>query len=331
MTDQGPTIALMEPFDPKLISEFRDALPQGSVIIEQADAGAGLSNATYLVTWKTDIDQASLDAAPRLQGVVKLDSGPGAISAEECERRGLKVFRATSPGLISVAEHTVMLILAVFKRLGTAISRTRAGEVTPGVVPKLTNQDDYSYNWVGLEKFEAVHGKTIGLIGLGRIGQEVATRMKAFQTEVVYTKRNPLAASEERDLGVRFLPFDELLAASHCVSLHNRFDDTNERMMEEREFGLMPPGSFFVNTARGRLVDENALCAALTSNHLAGAALDVFWHEPPLADSPLWNAPNLIMTPHTGGIPLAVTLAEELGKAASFISADWHETSGART
>ena len=325
MTEHAPTVVLMEPFDAELISRFREALPPSSVITSEADAG-GLGQAAYFVTWKADIDQAKLAAAPRLRAVVKLDSGPGAIPAEECESRGIKVARATSPGLISVAEHTVMLILAVFKRLGIAIGRTRAGELAPGVAPKLTNQEDYSYNWVGLEKFEAVHGKTIGLVGLGRIGSEVATRMKAFGTDVVYTKRKRLPTQEEADLGVRFLPFDELLAASDCVSLHNRFDETNERMMGEREFGLMPGGSFFVNTARGRLVDEDALCAALKANHLAGAALDVFWHEPPLADSPLWDAPNLIMTPHSGGIPLAVTLTEELAKAASFISGDWRAT-----
>lgn len=327
MTQPGPRIALLETFDDNLISAFRGALPDGSVVIGEANADAGLGQADYLVTWKADLDQARLAAASRLRGVVKLDSGTGAIAEAECDSRDIKIVRATSPGLISVAEHTVMLILAVFKRLGVAIARTTAGDLATGVAPKLTNQEDYSYNWVGLEKFEAVHGKTIGLVGLGRIGLEVATRMKAFQTEVVYSKRRPLSAEEERDLGVRFLPFDELLAASHCVSLHNRFDETNEKMMGVREFALMPAGSFFVNTARGRLVDEEALCAALTSNHLAGAALDVFWHEPPLPESPLWNAPNLIMTPHTGGIPLAVTLAEEFAQAGSFISDHWRQTS----
>lgn len=327
MTEQRPTVALLEAFDDHLISAFRDALPDGSLLIGEANADDGLGQADYLVTWKADLDQARLAAAPRLRGVVKLDSGTGVVLEEECKSRGVKVVRATSPGLISVAEHTVMLILAVFKRLGVAIARTQAGELAAGVAPKLTDQEDYSYNWVGLEKFEAVHGKTIGLVGLGRIGMEVATRMKAFQTEVVYTKRHPPSAEEERDLGVRFLPFDELLAASHCVSLHNRFDETNEKMMGAREFALMPDGSFFVNTARGRLVDEDALCAALTSNHLAGAALDVFWYEPPLPGSPLWRAPNLIMTPHTGGIPLSVTLAEEFAQAASFISDDWQQTS----
>ena len=94
-------------------------------------------------------------------------------------------------------------------------------------------------------------------------------------------------------------------------------------MMAAREFALMPEGSFFVNTARGRLVDEGALCDALASGHLAGAALDVFWYEPPQDESPLWGAPNLIMTPHTAGIPIAVSLEQELAQAAAFISADW--------
>ena len=131
-----------------------------------------------------------------------------------------------------------------------------------------------------------------------------------------------MAASpeEEKELGVRYLPFDELLAESHCVSLHNRFTPETEKMMGAREFALMPEGSFFVNTARGRLVDEDALMAALHSGHLAGAGLDVFWWEPILADSPLRSTPNLLMTPHTGGIPSAVSVAQELAAAGRVIA-----------
>jgi phosphoglycerate dehydrogenase-like enzyme len=245
------------------------------------------------------------------------------MPVDALETRGMSLGVATSPALISVAEHAVMLILAVFKRLGVAIDRTRQGKVAPGVSPRLTNQEEYSYNWVGLEKFEAVHGKTIGLVGLGRIGREVASMLKAFDCDVVYTKRNRLSPGEEADLGVRYVEFDELLKVSDCVSLHNRFTEETETMMGEKEFASMPRGSFFVNTARGRLVDEFALCDALESGQLGGAALDVFWYEPPKDDSRLWEAPNLIMTPHTAGIPIAVSLEQELAQAAQFISSDW--------
>ncbi len=213
-----------------------------------------------------------------------------------------------------------MLICAVFKRLGVASERFRAGTMVDGMTPELTTQESYAYNWVGLDRFEALYGKTIGLVGLGKIGREVATRLVAFAADVAYTKRNRLSAEEERSLGVRFLPFDELLAASHCVSLHNRFDADTDKMMGAREFALMRPGSFFVNTARGRLVDEEALVAALESGHLAGAALDVFHHEPLQTDSPLLQTPNTILTPHTAGIPIGISLAWELEQAGKHIS-----------
>ena len=107
------------------------------------------------------------------------------------------------------------------------------------------------------------------------------------------------------------------------MSLHNRFYAETERMMGADEFAMMPEGSFFVNTARGRLVDEDALHAALVSGHLAGAAIDVAWYEPLKVDSPLWDAPNLLVTPHTAGIPIAISLEEELGGAADFITQSW--------
>jgi D-3-phosphoglycerate dehydrogenase len=322
-----PVVVLADELSADLLAGLSDSLPRGSTVVAGGLADSIPKQVNYLISWKEDVDEALFDSLPSLEAIVKLDSGPGEFPAAEAERRGIRVGVATSPALISVAEHTVMLILAVFKRLGVAIDRTRAGELAEGVAPMLTNQENYSYNWVGLERFEAIHGKTIGLVGLGRIAREVASMLRGFNTDVVYTKRSRLSADEEGALGVRYLPFDELLSASHCVSLHNRFYEETEKMMGEREFGLMRPGSLFVNTARGRLVDEDALVAALSNGHLAGAALDVFWYEPPLEDSPLWDAPNLIMTPHTAGIPIAISLAEELSEAAAFITTDWDQTS----
>jgi D-3-phosphoglycerate dehydrogenase len=106
------------------------------------------------------------------------------------------------------------------------------------------------------------------------------------------------------------------------VSLHNRVKPETERMMDDRAFGLMRRGSFFVNTARGRLVDEAALLRALERGQLAGAALDVFWMEPLPSDSPLLQAPNVVLTPHTGGIPIAESRILELGEAARTLAAE---------
>ncbi len=314
----GIVVALADEFEREQVAALEAALPDGSSVIS-LPAGDDPAEVTALVNWRNDIDDALLARAPNAEVIVKLDSGDGAITDSATER-GITLRSVESPALISVAEHAVMMICAVFKRLGIASDRFRAGIMVDGMTPELTTQESYAYNWVGLDRFEGLYGQTIGLVGLGKIGLEVAKRLVAFESDVVYTKRNRLSADEEQALGVRYLPFDELLAASRCVSLHNRFDAETDKMMGAREFGLMPPGSFFVNTARGRLVDEDALVAALESGHLAGAALDVFQHEPLQPDSPLLNTPNTILTPHTAGIPIGVSLAWELEQAGKHIS-----------
>ena len=205
-----------------------------------------------------------------------------------------------------MAEHTILLMLALQKEYDRAASLFRSGVVIGGLEPTVTTQTLYAYNWVGLQKFDALYGKTVGLIGLGKIGREVALRLRAFGADVVYTKRSRLSSSEEQELSVRFLSLEELLEASDIVSLHLRFYPETERLMGTKQFQVMKPGSFFVNTARGRLVDETALIDAIECDHLGGAALDVFWYEPLPHDSPLLRTRNLILTPHTGGIPTGI-------------------------
>jgi phosphoglycerate dehydrogenase-like enzyme len=209
-----------------------------------------------------------------------------------------------------------MSMLVLLKRLARVTAELRSGVVAGGVEPAVTTQESYAFNWTGLEHWEALYGKTVGLVGIGQIGRHVARLLRAFGAEILYSKPSPLSPDEERELGVAYAPFDDLLARSHVVSLHNRFVPETERMMDERAFGLMRPGSFFVNTARGRLVDEDALVRAVESGRLAGAALDVFWMEPLPADSPLLSTPGLVLTPHTGGIPIAESRILELRDAA---------------
>ena len=155
-------------------------------------------------------------------------------------------------------------------------------------------------------------------MGLGTIGAAFAARLKAFGCEVVATTRRPLSV-EELALGIKRLPFDELLATADHVSLHVRAEPANRGMMGEREFRAMRRGSFFTNTARGALVDEAALVAALESGHLAGAALDVFDYEPLQPGSRLLSAPNTILTPHIAGVPASTIHPAELPQIASIV------------
>ncbi len=315
----GARVAVVEEFTPAQVEALQRALPDGATVLTDALGSGTIGQADYLVLREEGIDDSRLAALSSLRGVVTIESGGAAVSGEICESMGAWTEAVTSPGPTSVAEHAVMLILALFKRLPTAHRRLMDGVVVDGMEPFVTDQLNYSYNWVGLDLFEAVLGKTVGLVGVGQIGRVAAKLLVAFGVDVVYYKRNRFTPEEEQELGVRYLPFDELLAESHCVSLHNKFTPETEKMMGAREFGLMPEGSFFVNTARGRLVDEDALIEALHSGHLAGAALDVFWWEPILPDSPLRDTPNLLMTPHTAGTPAGDNVALELGSAGRVI------------
>jgi phosphoglycerate dehydrogenase-like enzyme len=304
---------------PDELDALRAALG-GSFEVRSADSeDSALQSADYLVVRNQPANAQALQAAPHLRAVIRLDSGNAAVDEEECLKRGIAVDIVYSPTIISVAEHTILLILALMKRFETATDDLRAGVVVDGVQPALTTQTSYAYNWIGLTGFDALYGKRIGLVGVGKIGREVAIRLRAFGVDVTYTKRTPLTIDEEKLLGVRFLPLDELLRVSDCVSLHHRIDESSDRYMDRRAFGLMKRGAYFVNTARGRLVDEPALLDALESGRLAGAALDVFQYEPLPADSPLLRTKNLILTPHVGGIPSHASSLAEFGEAANLI------------
>jgi phosphoglycerate dehydrogenase-like enzyme len=289
------------------------ALPDGWSL---AFGQSALAQAEIVILRDAGLAEQEVQQAPNLRRVVQIDVGGGSVDVHACEARGIEVQLVHSPSHNSVAEHAVMLMLMLFKRQPEATRRLYDRVVVGGVEPAVTTQESYAYNWVGLEQFEALYGKTIGLIGLGRIGRHTAKLLGCFGCDVLYTKPNRLPDADESRLGVRYRDFDDLLREADCVSLHHRFTPVTERTMGAREFELMRPGSFFVNTARGRLVDEDALTEALESGHLAGAALDVYWYEPLPSDSRLLRAPRLVLTPHTAGIPVAESQILELQEAA---------------
>jgi D-3-phosphoglycerate dehydrogenase len=318
----GVTIALLEGLAEQQAEALRSSLPAPHRIV-QAEANPGaLADADYVVVRDGVLDADAIAAATRLRRVVRIDLASGHVDEAALSRRSIPLDVVPSTSLMSVGEHAVMCILALLKRFPEASARLRRGQIVPGVEPSLTTQEHYAFNWVGLERFEALRGSTVGLVGLGRIGQHTAALLRAFGANVVYTKRTRLSSDCERELGVRYLSFEDLLEASDVVSLHLRFTPETERMMGAIEFARMPSGSFFVNTSRGRLVDEDALSRALESGHLAGAALDVFWMEPLPAESPLLAIPNLILTPHSGGIPAAESQKIELREAGQLIASD---------
>lgn len=297
-------VALIEPLPESLLTALTGALPAGSTVV-RADHSSALQQAQYVIVRDGLVDEPLISSAPRLHAVVRLEGGRAIVDETSCRTHGIDLIDIPSPSLFSVAEHTVMFALLLMKQFEVSAARLRSGYVRPGTTPVVTTQEDYSYNWVGLERFETLRDKLVGLVGIGRIGSAAARLFRTFGSEVIYTNRHPLDHEREQSLGVRYCALDELLRLSDVVSLHTPFAPDTGCIMGEEQFKLMRSTGFLINTARGGLVDERALAQALRAGRIRGAALDVFCVEPLPSDSPLLSAPNLLLTPHVAGIPTA--------------------------
>src|SRR5215470_2627177 len=243
---------------------------------EIADADA------LIVRSATKVTAELLDKAPKLRAVGRAGVGVDNIDLEAATKRGVLVMSTPGGNAVSVAEHTLALMLSLARQ-----------------VPRL-DKAIHEGRW---EKSSAagteVRGKTLGLIGLGRIGSEVAVRAEAFDMRVL--AYDPfISETAAREMSVELVPLDQLLAESDFVSLHTALSPATQNLIGAANIQKMKSGARIINTARGELVDEAALAEALKSGKLAGAAMDVFAEEPP-KNSPLVGLPNVIGTPHVAG------------------------------
>ncbi|HEX6511410.1 MAG TPA: NAD(P)-dependent oxidoreductase, partial [Chloroflexota bacterium] len=184
----------------------------------------------------------------------------------------------------TVAEHALLLMLAVYRRLLHLDSAVRSGQWRTGEPPMYE-----------------LRGKRVGVVGLGMIGREIATRTRAFAAEVSYFQRQRLNEQAERELGVSYQPLDELLRESDVISLNVPISRSTRHLISEPELELMKPEAVLINVSRGPVVDEVALCRALREGRLRGAGLDVLEQEPPDAENPLLKLDNVVFTPHNAG------------------------------
>lgn len=256
-----------------------------------------------IVRSSTRITRDALKHARRLKVIGRAGVGVDNIDVEAATERGVAVLNAPSGNTISAAELTFALILACVRRIPAADRSMKAGE-----------WDRKSFTGVEL------YGKTLGLVGAGRIGGEVARRARAFAMRVV--AYDPYLTEERADaLEVELCSLDEVLARADVLSLHVPLTDTTAGLIGAAELVRMKPGSVVVNAARGGVIDEAALVDALRSGHIAGAALDVFAEEPLSADHALRDVPNAVLTPHLGAateeaqLNVAVEIAEAVRAA----------------
>ena len=232
------------------------------------------------------IDADVIGANPDLRAIVSTTITPADIDVAAATARGIPV--TVIPALLlndATADLAWALLLAVARRVAEG-DRLMRGGTFPG------SQSAYMEGG-------GVFGKTLGLVGMGGVGRATARRARGFSMRVLYFDPKRLEPAEEAALDVAWVPLDQLLVESDFVSLHARLTPTTRHMIGRREFGRMKHTAYFINTARGPLVEEDALVEALQSGRIAGAALDVFEHEPrPHRD--LLKMPNVVVTPHVG-------------------------------
>jgi len=247
------------------------------------------------------LGERSFAQAPRCRGVVRAGVGYNNIDVEAATRRGVVVCNVPDYGTEEVADHAIMFLLALVRRLIPCHSAIRSG----------------TWHYETALGTPRLRGKTLGLVGCGRIGSATALRAKALGLDVVFF--DPfLRQGMEKALGIRrAYQLDELLAQSEFVSVHCYLDETTHHLLNKRAIARMQRGAYLINTARGPIIDENALVDALDSGQLAGAALDVVEREP-LDDPRISQHPRILLTPHTafysveGFVELRTKTAEEV-------------------
>ena len=252
---------------PKDLDAIKQALPEANA---------------WLLRSGTKVTAELLACGPKLKAVGRAGVGIDNIDLEAATRRGVLVMNTPGGNAVSVAEHALGLILALARKI-------------PGAAASMHEGKWEKKKFGGTE----LRGKTLGIVGLGRIGQEVARRAQAF--EMTVAAHDPFVAQQlARDIDVELLELDELLGRADYLTLHVALTPQTDKLLNKDRLAKLKPGARILNTARGELVEEDALLEALESGQVAGAALDVFATEPPF-ESPLLQHPNVIATPHIGG------------------------------
>ncbi len=254
--------------------------------ISRSEFEEAIKEADAVLTMLNDrIDAELLDRASNLKIVANLAAGTDNVDLEACNEYGIAV--TNTPGVLTeaTADLAMALLLAAARHLVQADHCLREG--------KFNGWDPLLFNGATL------NGKTLGIIGMGRIGQAVAKRARGFGLKIVYHNRNALPEEITSLLEAEYLSLDDLVKRSDFISLHLPYSREVHHLIDNRRLGMMKPGAYLINTARGAHIDEKSLVEHLRAGNIAGAALDVFEHEPQTAPG-LTDLDNVTLLPHIG-------------------------------
>lgn len=266
---------------------------------------AGDYNALYCLL-TNPIDAEVFEAAPRLKVVANMAVGYNNIQVDEATKRGIAV--TNTPGVLTdtTADFAWTMLMAAARRVVEADRFLRAG---------------HFYGWGPLMMVgQDVHGKTLGVIGFGRIGRAVARRATGFDMRVLYYDRSPADPDTDKSLNARLVTMQELLGESDYVSIHTDYNPETHHLIGKAELESMKPTAYLINTARGPIVDEAALAHALKNGTIAGAGLDVFENEPEVHPG-LLELDNVVLAPHIASASLDTRNAMALMAAENVIAA----------
>lgn len=239
--------------------------------------------------WPAYISKERLEKAPKLKLLLTAGVGSDHFDLGAAAARGLTVAEVTGSNVVSVAEHVVMQVLALVRNY----------------IPSYQQVVDGGWDIAALAaRSHDLENMTVGIVGMGRIGQRVALRLKSFDVKLLYYDNRRLTTAEEEVLGARYLPLDALVAACDVISINAPLTPATDRLFDKARLARMRKGAYLVNTARGRIVDTDALVEALRSGHLAGYAGDVWYPQPAPKDHPWRTMPHHAMTPHVSGTTL---------------------------
>jgi phosphoglycerate dehydrogenase-like enzyme len=267
---------------------FVGSFPRVEEVLAHADAEIIVADAVAKVG--SDI----INAMPNLKLIHSEGVGYEGFDVDAAHRRGIYVCNCAGVNAGAVAEQTILMMLAVLRRLVEGDAMVRAAK-------QIQAKERYI-----LDGLNELGSMTVGLVGLGAAGKETAKRLRAFGSEVMYTGRRRKSEDEERECGAIYLPPDELLASCDIVSLHIAANSETFHYIDEAKLRKMKPGAILINTARGELVDAEALVRALSDGIISGAGLDTLSPEPVRPDNPLLNLPDelcdrVTFSPHIGG------------------------------
>lgn len=271
----------------------KEAVPEGFTLdtLDRANKEELLKKAGeadyFLVSGRVPIDREVIEAATRLKMIQRTGVGTDMLDIETLNEKKIPVY--VNPGINSrsVAEHTMMLILSVLRRLPIVNSTVKNGI--------WLKQD------MGVQSRE-LYKKKIGMIGMGNIGRNVVRMLKGFDVSIVYYDMYRLNEKQEEELGISYAPLSEVFQQADILTIHCPLTIETKKIINAETLASMKKGAIIINTARGGLIDEAALVKALDSGHIKAAGLDVFAQEPPDKTNPLLSFDNVTVSPHVGGV-----------------------------